>query len=221
MKILIKFASRSRKNKFFNCLDNIISTIGVDDYIILASLDVDDTVMANKEVNERIKTYGKKVVPIYAFSTTKVDAINRDIWLFNDWDILINFSDDQLFIVPDFGKIIIEDFTKHFPNGDGVLHYPDANAGQALMTMSIMDIKYYNRFKYIYNESYHSLYCDNEAMLVAQRLNRYAFENKRIFNHNHPVWTGEEMDEQYKRTESFYHIDKQTYGNRLNNNFYL
>jgi ribosomal protein L7Ae-like RNA K-turn-binding protein len=57
-KILFKYSSRSRKNKFFVGLDNIISKISdKENYLIVVSLDYDDKEMFNKEVLERLIPY--------------------------------------------------------------------------------------------------------------------------------------------------------------------
>lgn len=218
MKVLYKFASRSRPDKFGACLHNIISLARHDDFSILCTLDNDDP-QATKYRHIMWTSYEQpgRVRAIFGESKNKVDAINRDMDKAGEWDILIVMSDDMTFLKEGFDVEIINDMQKYFPDGDGVLHYHDGNSyGQRLMTMSIMGRKYYSRFGYIYHPDYVSLWCDNEAMEVAMMINKYKWmgDNKRLFVHRHPVWSGEPYDEQYKHTESFYYSDKATYEKR-------
>jgi hypothetical protein len=222
MKILYKFASRSRPEKFFKCIDNINALSTHDNYLILASIDTDDITMNNKDVVIRMNAT-ENLKYIFGRSLSKINAINRDMYTEDDWDILINMSDDMLFVKQGFDTQIVEDFQKHFPDMDGVLHYSDGNkACNSLMTMSIMTRKYYDRFGYIYNPEYISLWCDNEATDVAKMLNRYRYmgDNNILFNHNHPAHKpGFKVDEQLKHSESFFNEDKATYMRRKSNRF--
>jgi hypothetical protein len=140
--------------------------------------------------------------------TTKVDAINRDVNEFDyDWNILVNMSDDVVFIQKGFDDIIRE----HFSNGlDQVLHFPDGNRSD-LLTVSIIGREYYDRDKYIYHPSYKSLYCDNEAMEVAKIDGCYKFVDTVIFNHLHPAYGKGVYDQQYIKTESYSGIDCENY----------
>lgn len=225
MKILYKFASRSRKQKFFACIDNIEIMSFNKNFTILASLDIDDPAMNTPDTIASLRKY-ERVLPVFSISKNKVDAINRDMSSVKDWDILINMSDDMMFIEPGFDKIIEEAMQKFYPDGDCLLHFPDQHQGINCMTMSIMDRKYYDRFGFIYHPDYASLECDMEAMEVGQRLGRYRFIDKRIFNHYHPSFGDTAYDEQYNKTEgridpSIRQKDKQTFLNRKKNHFYL
>ena len=56
-KILFKFATRSRADKFFEGLDNILEKVtDKNNFCILVSADADDLVMNNKETIEKLKT---------------------------------------------------------------------------------------------------------------------------------------------------------------------
>ena len=225
MRILYKFASRSRPEKFIECVENIyINSVGKD-FIILASLDTDDISMNNERMLEKMKLY-PCLIPIFGISKNKVDAINRDMESAPGYDILINMSDDMLFIQNGYDVIIEEEMKKYFPDGDCLLHFPDQNQGMNCMTMSIMDKKYYDRFNYIYHPDYESLECDMEAMEVAIRLGRYKFINKKIFQHYHPSFGQVPYDNQYDKTEgrfdpSIRQRDADTFNRRKKNNFDL
>lgn len=217
MRLLYKFASRSRPAKLFAALDNMQSMMHHDDYVICVSCDTDDPTMFNDEVKEKIYTY-KNTLLWYGTSENKVAAINRDVVFVDNWDILINMSDDMEFIQPGFDVTIIKDY-KSFAIGDVLMHYPDQAAGQALITMAIMDKKYYDRFGYIYNPEYKSLFCDNEQQEVAKLLGRYVFIKKRLFNHNHPAWGLAPVDDLMRHTESFFAEDEATFKRRKSINF--
>lgn len=205
MKILFKFATRSRPEKFFSCLDNIINYM--DDkhnYLIVPTLDTDDP--AKPDLNKLYQYYEKHqiAVPLWGTSKNKVHAINRDTeqtkWA---WDILINTSDDMIFTKRGFDNIIRGDMIKCFPDLDGVLHYPDQNQGSSCMTMSIMGRKYYERDNFIYHPKFESLWCDVTAQEMAQIRGKYQFIDNQLFHHNHPSFSQAEYDEQYRKTESW------------------
>lgn len=225
--ILFKFATRSRPTKFLYCLENIVSKLSdKDNYEILISYDEDDSSMT--EMLERCGPFEFDGHFFFCggLSKNKIHAINRDIEKATGWDILINTSDDMVFIQDGFDDIIRKDMKEHFPDGDCLLHYPDQNQGENCMTMSIMDRKYFDRFGYIYHPDYESLESDIEAQEVGKILGRYKFINKRLFNHNHPSFGQVPYDNQYDKTEGRYDTairtrDRNTFLNRKANNFYL
>lgn len=217
MKILYKFASRSRPDRLFKCLDNMHAMMRHDNFEIQLTADWNDEVMFNRAVADKATSYPNTHI-VYSRSFDKVSAINRDMCLYVDWDILINMSDDMEFIQHGFDLTILDDYSK-LPNGDVLMHYPDQAAGAALITMAIMDRKYYDRFGYIYNPEYKSLFCDNEQQEVAKILGRYKFFKTRLFNHNHPAWGLLPVDPLMVHTESFHAEDKITFERRKAINF--
>jgi hypothetical protein len=222
MKILYNFATRSRPEKFFVVLENITNLSRTEDYSIVVTADIDDKTMFNKEVIKKSKKY-PKVKVLYGTSTGKINAINKNVHIFDAFDILVNISDDQLFLMEGFDVEIINDMKEFFPDLDGFLHYPDSHAKHLLPTMSIMGRKYFSRFDYIYHPDYVNVYCDNEAMDVAKILGRHKFIDKNIYDHFHPVWGMAQWDEQYRVSENAvsYTKDRETYERRKSNNFYL
>lgn len=223
MTILFKFASRSRPEKFFQCLDNIHIHCKSSNWNILASLDTDDASMNNDDVKYKLQNY-PKVNPVWGKSKNKIDAINRDMQG-GEFDILINTSDDMLFTEYGFDEIIKADMLRYFPDYDGVLHYNDGNQGKNCMTMSIMGIEYYKRFNYIYAPDYISLCSDMEAQEVAMRLKKYRYmgDEKILFRHKHPSFGLAAYDDQYRHTEdmAIRREDMATYERRKEHNFYL
>jgi len=224
MRILFKFASRSRPEKFFRCLDNIHLNCKSGEFIILATLDSDDQTMTGEDAVQRLTGY-EKVVADWGTSSSKIDAVNRGMSKIREWDILINTSDDMWFTEEGFDDIIREDMKKHFPDLDGVLHYNDGNQKDNVMTMSIMGRKYFERFGYIYHPSYISLWSDMEAMLVARQMDKivYLGDSKILFRHLHPAWGLCEFDAQYRKTESkeTWTADEHNFEMRRSNNFYI
>lgn len=216
MVIMFKATSRTRPIRLKKTIDSIVSNMsGKTDYFIQISLDEDDPTLA-----EYFKLIGAEHEKIIGTSKNKIDAINRDMDLVDQWwDILVNVSDDQVFIKKDFDLDIIEAFKD---NTDLFVHFPDGNQGD-LATMSIMGREYYKRDNYIYNPEYVSVYCDNEAQDVSKLRGCYKLVNKHIFNHEHPAWGKGQTDAQYQRTEHplTYKQDHETFIRRAAKNFYL
>jgi hypothetical protein len=227
LKILFKFASRSRNNKFFVGLDNILSNLAdLENFCILASLDIDDVTMNNpttiNRLVEYVNKYPEKIIVKFGHSKNKIDAINRDVNEIKDnfnFDILVNFSDDMEFIQHSFDEIIRNKFLNHYPDTDGNIYFNDGFVGEKISTMSIIGRKYYEKFNYIYHPSYHSLWCDNEYTEVAKKNQKILYFHENIYRHNHPANIGGSMDEQLVKTESFEQVDRFNYQQRLNNNF--
>jgi hypothetical protein len=193
--ILFKLATRSRPEKARASINNIIENCKSDNFTILVSVDFDDDSMKN------FSYVHSNVTIIYGISKSKIDAINRDLDIVKDWDILINTSDDMVFTNKGFDNIIRQDFKG---NLDQFIHYSDGNQKENISTMSIMGKEYYDRFNYIYHPDYKSLWCDAEATEVAVLLGKYRYmgDNKILFRHMHPAWGLAESDAQYQKTEA-------------------
>jgi hypothetical protein len=215
--ILYKLASRSRKEKCFACIENIIEQSTIDDYLILLSFDVDDPEMTGDDVKQRLATYGDKVKAYWGISGSKVIALNRDICFAPEWQYLVVTSDDFWIDKNGFDQDVINDFSGF----SGLLHYPDGHANARLVTMPIMDREYYQIDNFVYNPIYFSVFADNEQMAVAQKRGRYKFVNERKVTHRHPIWGWGAPDAQLRHTESFYEVDRPTFIRRQQENFGL
>jgi hypothetical protein len=182
-------------------MDNIAINSRHDDYYILISLDSDDTTMNTEDVKEKISRY-PNAYPVYGHSKNKIDAINRDMdYAPEDWDILINMSDDMLFTYPGYDKKVINAMDTFYPDTDGVLHFPDQYQWDNCMTLSIVGRKYYERDKFIYDPRFESLWCDIVAMETAKMRGKYMYIPDQIVYHRHPSLGLVEYDAQYKKTE--------------------
>lgn len=213
-RILFNFASRSRPEKFKRVCRQIISLCVNHNYEILAKVDIDD---------EFLNQYTKYPFVKYVIdmSESKIHAINRDIPS-KGWDILVDVSDDFVFIKKGFDNII-----RHHCGPDDCVHFPEPFAAKSakmsfndnIIIMACMGKDYYKRFGYIYNPVYKSLFCDNELTAVAKITGRYKFINNQIFYHAHPAAGFGKADAQTKFTESFWTEDKNTYEHRKANGF--
>jgi hypothetical protein len=182
-KILLKFPSRSRPQKFFAALDNIFDLSVTDDLSVLASFDLDDCTMNNDEVREILRGY-PKVKYHYGTSRTKIQAVNADMDLAGTYDVLLVHSDDMHYTIPGFDLVILEAF-KDFK---GLVHFPDQKAGPALITYPMMHREYFERDGWIYHPDFISVYSDHFQQDIAKRRGLYKYVNKKILEHRHSMW---------------------------------
>ena len=223
MKILIKFPTRSRPEKFFSVLDQYLNKATEPSKLaFLISMDDDDSSMNNNEIKARLDSYKQKVKIAYFFgnSKTKMQAINADMEKVNGWDIVLLASDDMIPIEKGYDEVIRQDMINNFSDTDGVLWYSDG-AQNNINTLCILGKKYYDRFNYIYHPDYISLWCDNEFTDVSLKLKKCYKSDKVIIEHQHPAWQKASFDALYARNEAYYSTDQQTYEKRSKNNFDL
>lgn len=201
--ILFNFASRSRPDKF-NRLVASIYDICTQPFTILAKVDSDDLKREQYDLS--------RVLHVGGTCTSKIDAINKGIPR-HGWEIIVDISDDFIFTRPGFDQIIRE----HCGPGD-VVHFPEKHVNRIII-MAVMGNEYYNRFGYIYNPVYKSLFCDDELTAVAQKQGAYKFVNEQLFYHAHPANGYGKADRQTMFTEAFWHEDKRTFERRLKEGF--
>lgn len=223
-KLLIKFPTRGRPDKFFTVLDTYIyKSRDLNRVAFLISLDTDDPSMNNPTVRAKLDSYntkGVKIVYFFGDNKTKMQAINADMEKISGWDIVLLASDDMIPVVDDYDYTIRKDMNDHFRDMDGVLWYSDGGQNN-INTLCILGKKYYDRFGYIYHPDYISLWCDNEFTDVSIQLNRVYRSDRVIIEHQHPVYQKTSYDELYLRNESYFHIDQKTYEKRKITNFDL
>ncbi len=222
MKILIKYPTRNRPQKFLETLKTLNSlSADLSNIHLLVSYDTDDHTMTN-EVIEQAKKYFHNGEYIAGLSANKIQACNRDLNRTKFiWDILVLMSDDMVCQVRNWDNLLREEMKKYYPDKDGVLWHNDGYTGSKLNTMCILGKKYYNRFNYIYHPEYASLWCDNEFMEVANILKKQTYLDKVIFKHEHPANNNGKVDNLLRHNETFFHKDKETYLKRKSNNFGL
>jgi hypothetical protein len=220
MKLLIKFPTRSRPNKFFDVLNKYYELLeDKDNTRFIISCDLDDKSMNCDEVIHSLKNYNN-LEYYFGNNKNKIEAINADI-NDDDFDIILLASDDMIPQEKGYDTIIKQSFKKFFPDTDGVLWFNDGYQGKNLNTLCILGKKYYKRFNYIYNPTYVSLWCDTEFTDVSKILNKVKYIPHIIIKHEHPVWLGQKWDDLQIKNDSFNNIDRVNYENRKKNNFYL
>ena len=222
MKILIKFPTRGRPEKFFstfNLYHNMCSDI--ENIIFLVSIDEDDESMNNINVLNFLSNFRNTVV-IKGSSKSKIDAVNRDIEkIVDSWDILLLASDDMIPQIIGYDNIIRDNMSFNYPDNDGILWFNDGFQGNRLNTLCILGKKYYERFNYIYHPDYKSCWSDNEFMMVGNILKKQSYIDQVIIKHEHPDWGYGSADfVHHKNVEDWGH-DHYTYQIRSSNNFYL
>jgi hypothetical protein len=210
MRLLIKFPTRGRREKFFSVLDKYYSNLSdLDNTTFLISLDKDDTQMNNTEVVNKLKSY-KNLKYFYGNSKNKVDAVNRDINKVNDWDIVLLASDDMIPQIEGYDELIRNEMSKTYSDTDGVLWFNDGNR-KDLNTLCILGKKYYKRFNYIYNPEYKSTWCDNEFTEVGNILKKQKFIDQIIIKHEHPDWGFGSRDDIHRLNLENENYDKSVY----------
>lgn len=226
MKILVKFPTRSRPQKFISTLKGYIdNTVDVANVDYLITVDSNDATM-DGSIMEEIYKLSNRVTINTGSSTSKIHAVNRglDQYKFH-WDIIVLASDDMICMKHGWDKIITETMEYYFPDTDGALWFWDGDINtkrNGLCTMNIMGRKYYDRFGYLYHPSYTSLWCDNEYTEVGQRLNKLKFFDTVLFKHVHFSNTpGERPDALMQYTQGFFSKDQTNYQMRKAKNFNL
>lgn len=219
MKILVKFPTRNRPERFLSTFSKFIETQTTDNVKYLITLDRDDHTVTEELINQ-IQSKTKHVTVSVGISKGKIHACNRGINIIDDWDIVILASDDMIPHQTGWDEIIIEAMQDNHPDLDGVLYFSDGYT--ALNTMCILGRKYFERFGYIYHPEYISLWCDNEFQEVSQMLGKEAKFSQILFRHEHPANTGgANNDALYRENDKFYGIDKATFDKRKAINFEL
>lgn len=214
-KIFFNFASRSRPEKFKKVVRDIQKLSISDNYEIVAKVDLDDP------RKDEYYLGSPKVAFKYGLSENKIHAINRDIPA-DGWEIIVDVSDDFVFTRYGFDNVI-----RKYCGPDDCLHFPEPfatkqsrlNRNDDIIIMAVMGKQYFDRFGYIFNPLYKSLFCDNELTAVAKNLGRYKLIQQQIFYHAHPQAGFGKADEQTKFTESFWKQDEAVYLERMAKGF--
>lgn len=217
-RLLIKFPTRGRVEKFFTTLDKYYDFLsGENNVRFLITCDSGDGTMNVQSVIDRLKKYNNLKFQ-FGNSKTKIEAINADVSS-QEFDIVLLASDDMIPIVKGYDEIIINTMCSTYPDFDGVLWFNDGTQGNRLNTLCILGRQYYDRFGYIYNPVYKSLWCDAEFTRVGNILKKQTYFEQCIIKHEHHSLTGEGFDITYQQNEIYESVDRQTYLERQNSNF--
>ena len=218
MKLMVQFPTRARENMFLESFKLYVDNLSDKNEVYFnISCDIDDTVMNNETIINKIKSIYNNTNIVFNNNKNKIEAINAGIDN-KDFDVILNASDDMNPQIKNFDEDIRIGFEQHFPDYDGVLHFNDGFQKQNLNTLCILGRPYYERFGYIYHPDYHSLWCDNEFMEVSRILNRAVYINKVIIKHDHPTAPGNKnsgrVDETYARAFTKNNRDQQVFNAR-------
>lgn len=227
MKILVKFPSRSRPERFFRSLDSLYQLCyAPENMYVLVTADTDDGTMMNSDVYTRIVNDYKNIKIVYGRSESKIHAINRDMDRLHeywpeaaDWDVIVVLSDDIRMILGGWDEVIRVEMKSNFPQGDGYLHFQEKDTKRLLNVMEIHDKAFYDRFGFIYHPSYRSLWCDNEKTELAKMLGRYKYIDMEIFVHENPVYGYQPRDEMFDAQQALWGVDEANYHKRKAINF--
>lgn len=217
-KILIKFPSRERAEKFERTLSKYVQLAHSPQNIsFLFTLDSDDPKL--NSYLEIIPKIANNYTVVVGKSESKIHAINRDL---NEYlkdhspDVILLASDDMVPVKRGYDVEI----TKRAYDLDRVFWFWDG-VQKRLNTLTIMGRDYYDRFKYLYHPSYKSFFCDNELHDVALslgKMNTTPYEC--IILHEHPGHSPKyTTDELYKRCEKDWKHDENNYKTRKQNLF--
>ena len=212
MRLLVKFPSRNRNQQFLATLRLYVLKCNhplLTDFLI--TLDTDDASMIHSHDEIASILVGHRHQIVYGTSKNKIDAINRDMELATDWDILLLASDDMIPEVQGYDDVIRETMRAHYPDLDGVLWFNDGYVGDKLNTLVCMGSAYYTRDGYIYNPAYKSFFCDNEFMDRANERKLQTYIPQCIVRHQHPANTGATADDLYTHNDRYWNEDEKTY----------
>jgi len=216
MKFLFKFPSRGRPNTFKETLKKHIDFLSnKNEYEFIFTFDNDDDKMNNDEIKEFIKRQNINYKIHYGNSKNKIEAINANIGD-EDFDVLVLIADDMIPTIENYDEIIVDILTKSKHHLDSTIHFNTTRWSNILDIWCIMGKTYYDRFKYIYNPIYKSIYADNEYTEVAKLLDRCIFSEIFLFFHNYSEFIGDETE---RKNWVFNSEDEKTYNRRLLNNF--
>jgi hypothetical protein len=218
--IIIKFPSRSRPEKMIAHLNNIRATIGIESYLVYLIIDDNDPSITD-EVHYSILQQGRfmNMRVSWQKSFSKIDAINRRVPDDIRWKYMVVTSDDMHFTRDYWGEIILGAFKY---TSKGCLHFPDGHNNN-LITLPVINKRFHDRFGYVYNPAYFSVFCDNEMTEVSQITKEYYFVPVDIVEHRHYRWGFGQPDSQniFQDGPIMYSKDSKTFFDRKIINFGL
>ena len=229
-KLVIKFPTRNRPDKFFFTLQKYFRLLsGKHEVQFIITMDSDDETMNNPKIHKQFQHISDIIKSnniswlslnwFYGESKTKIEAVNANMENI-EGDVLLVASDDMMPYESEYDSVIFNCFSQRFADFDGAIKFWDGlrEKNDPLMTLCIMGFPLYKKFGYIYNPEYTSLYCDVEQTEVCIQLNKFSMNKECIISHQ---WTAQSWDELHARNENteMYLKDKEVYERRKKNNF--
>lgn len=223
LKLLIQFPTRARPGQALYYLKHYINLLeNPSQTIIHVAMDSDDESMNNEDIRELLaSTLQSRVLcegrVSFQNNKTKLDAVNRNASAF-DFDIAIVGSDDLLPVVEFYDTLIKEEMVKAFPDLDGVLMLHDGTFGD-LCTTPCIGRKWFDRFGWINNPIYKSVFADNDLTESARIRNKLHKVNDTWLRHNHPAHGRGNWDDLYKKNQEYWSEDQAAFNKRKEENF--
>lgn len=217
-KLLIKFPSRNRPEKFKKVLSKYIDNLsGNHDVRFVITMDEDDQKMNTEDIRSFLESENADIVYHYGNSKSKIEACNADLDE-ETADVLMLVSDDMIPQIKDYDEIIFDAFSQAFPDFDGAIKFHDGLRQDALMTLPIIGWKIYEKLGYIYHPDYTSVYCDNEQTQALISVGKLAVSPICIAKHE---WTHQPFDDLHERNENkeMYLKDSKVFNRRLKLDF--
>lgn len=153
------------------------------EYIL--SIDSTDPLLEMYELRFRAEL--SKVFVLIKDNKTAIEAINNAAKETHN-DLLVVVSDD--FECPLYWD---SSLIKQLEDHDDFIVKTNDGIQEFIITLPIMDRKYYNRFGYIYHPEYLHMFCDTEMSAVAHMLAKTVYLNL-MFPHRHYIVGGMQKD---------------------------
>jgi hypothetical protein len=220
-KLLIKFPTRSRPDKFKEVLQKYINNLsGTFDVRFVITADNDDETMNNPEMREWFDGLIERGIDLayhYGDSKTKIEAVNANMED-EEADVLLLASDDMVPQMFGYDAIIMQSMEEAFPEFDGAIKFSDGlrPVNDPLMTLAVLGWKLYKKFGYIYYPEYKSLYADDEQTQACIMMGKFAMSPMCIIKHDWVHGGHPDADELHKEQEApeMYAKDKKTFEER-------
>ena len=149
---------------------------------------------------------------IYNNNRSAIDAINKAAEIATG-DLFVVVSDD--FDCPEHWDSLL---INELQGKDDYCVKTQDGLQPTLITLPIIDRKYYDRFGYIYNPIYTHMYADTEMTVVAHYLGK-VINLDLFFEHKHYSTGKFKMDKISMRNNSSYPSGKKIYEQRMKENF--
>lgn len=212
MKINIIFPSRNRPEQAEKTLKKWIeNAYNKKNISIILSIDSNDTLLRRYERLSNIDG----VFVLVGKNKSAIEAINKSC-KFCSGDVIVQIAEDFNEPPLHWDKLILE-----ATNGkeDFLLKTQDG-IQKTLVTLPIMDRKFYNRFGYIYYPGYQHLFSDQELTAVAHMTGRIITSDIYI-PHNHYSTGKTPKDAVNKKNDKTWNQGKKLFHERLSTNFGL
>lgn len=193
MRILVKYPTKHRWNRFKENLQNYIFTCeDLDKVDFLVTVDEDDPWPKDLSRDYGSRSSPKRIGLTVTPPKGKIAAINHGISPYG-WDILVAVADDM---IPQQGwDAQIREDIKENPWAWMINYNDDPRLGdhwRDLITLPVMTNECYRHFGWIYNPVYESECCDCEQTEIMSSMGKLAHVNKQPIKHE---WFKYQTDE--------------------------